>query len=104
MDVHTPKPWHGLREFLKEYLIIVIGVLTALAGEQLVEALRWRNHVEQARVAMRAELAEDDGQQAFARAAITRCLSRQLDGIQRAIDARLSLAQVMAMAKAYTPP
>jgi len=30
MDIHKPKPWHGLREFLKEYLIIVIGVLTAL--------------------------------------------------------------------------
>jgi hypothetical protein len=33
MDIHKPKPWHGLREFLKEYLIIVVGVMTALAGE-----------------------------------------------------------------------
>ena len=35
MEIHKPKPWHGFREFLKEYLIIVVGVLTALAGEQL---------------------------------------------------------------------
>ena len=42
MDIHKPKPWHGLREFLKEYVIIVVGVLTALAGEQAVEA--GRNH------------------------------------------------------------
>ena len=34
MDIHKPKPWHGLREFLKEYLIIVIGVLTALTFVQ----------------------------------------------------------------------
>ena len=27
MDIHKPKPWHGVREFLKEYVIIVVGVL-----------------------------------------------------------------------------
>ena len=42
MDIHKPKPWHGLREFLKEYLIIVVGVLTALAAEAGVEWLHWR--------------------------------------------------------------
>jgi hypothetical protein len=45
MDIHKPKPWHGVREFLKEYLIIVIGVLTALAAEQGVEWLHWRHEV-----------------------------------------------------------
>jgi len=43
MDIHKPKPWHGVREFLKEYLIIVVGVLTALAGEQGVEWLHWKH-------------------------------------------------------------
>jgi hypothetical protein len=33
LEIHKPKPWHGLREFLKDYLIIVVGVLTALAAE-----------------------------------------------------------------------
>ena len=42
MDIHKPKPWHGVREFLKEYVIIVVGVLTALAAEQGVEWLRWQ--------------------------------------------------------------
>jgi len=42
MDLHKPKPWHGLREFLKEYVIIVVGVLTALGGEQAVEWLHWK--------------------------------------------------------------
>ena len=28
MDVHKPKPWHGWREFLKEYGIIVLGVVS----------------------------------------------------------------------------
>jgi hypothetical protein len=36
MEVHhKPKPWHGWREFLKEYVIVVVGVLTALAAGRL---------------------------------------------------------------------
>jgi hypothetical protein len=42
MDIHKPKSWRGWREFLKEYLIIVVGVLTALGAEQAVEWLHWR--------------------------------------------------------------
>ena len=51
MDIHKPKPWHGVREFLKEYAIIV-GALTALAAEQGVEWLHWLRH--QAQVAREA--------------------------------------------------
>ena len=57
MDVHKPKPWHGLREFLKEYLIIVIGVLTALGAEQVVEDLHWRHAVQAQREALDGEIA-----------------------------------------------
>ncbi len=52
VDIHKPKPWHGVREFLKEYVIIVVGVLTALAAEQGVEWLHWRHLVGQAREAV----------------------------------------------------
>ncbi|HEX3700667.1 MAG TPA: hypothetical protein VHV27_08340 [Phenylobacterium sp.] len=45
MEIHKPKPWHGWREFLKEYAIIVLGVLTALVAEQIVEALHQRETV-----------------------------------------------------------
>jgi hypothetical protein len=48
MDIHKPKPWHSFREFLKEYVIIVVGVLTALAGEAVVE---WTNRAEEVREA-----------------------------------------------------
>jgi len=40
MEIHKPKPVHSWREFFKEYAIIVLGVLTALAAEQTVESLR----------------------------------------------------------------
>jgi hypothetical protein len=53
MDTHKPKPWHGLRDFLKEYLIIVIGVLTALGAGQAVEWLHNRETVARGEGALR---------------------------------------------------
>jgi hypothetical protein len=56
MDIHKPKPIHGWREFLKEYGIIVIGVLTALAAEQAVEWASWRHKMADARQALGREI------------------------------------------------
>jgi hypothetical protein len=85
MDIHKPKPWHGLREFLKEYLIIVIGVLTALAAEAAVENVHERRLSAEARESVRGELNVDlttlsrrTGQEA--------CVARQLDEIQAFLD------------------
>jgi hypothetical protein len=55
MDIHKPKPFHSWREFLKEYGIIVLGVLTALALEQTVEWFHWRHEAEAERTALMAE-------------------------------------------------
>ena len=61
MDIHKPKPWRGWREFLKEYVIVVVGVLTALAGEQLVETIHKNNELAETREALRQEIAENAG-------------------------------------------
>ena len=45
MEVHKPKAWHGVRDFLKEYAIIVVGVLTALVAEQVAQAVHDREVV-----------------------------------------------------------
>jgi hypothetical protein len=57
VEIHKPKPWHGWREFLKEYAIVVVGVLTALAAEQSVEALHHHSEVRELRRALDQELA-----------------------------------------------
>ncbi len=59
MDIHKPKPWRGVREFLKEYVIIVVGVLTALAAEQVVESLHWSRQTGEARRALGREYSAD---------------------------------------------
>jgi len=78
LDIHKPKPWHGLREFLKEYLIIVVGVLTALGGEQLVEWSHRQTEVAEAREALHAELAANATTAKFIAVEVG-CLDEQLD-------------------------
>lgn len=56
MDVHKPKLVHNWREFLKEYAIIVVGVLTALFAEQAVQSIEWHHKVDAAIADMNNEL------------------------------------------------
>jgi hypothetical protein len=85
MDIHKPKPWHGLREFLKEYLIIVVGVLTALGGEQLVEWLHWRHQTYLAREALAADFQRVLGD-AAERTAVTPCIAARIEEVTRIVD------------------
>jgi len=86
MDIHKPKPWHGIRDLLKEIGTIVIGVLIALAGEQIVEALTWRHKVTGAETALRHELAIDLSY-AAEQQALGACANRYIDVLQQAIAA-----------------
>jgi predicted nucleic acid-binding protein len=56
VEIHKPKPIHNWREFLKEYAIIVLGVITALAGEQAVERMHDNAKAAEARTHIRAEI------------------------------------------------
>lgn len=85
MDIHKPKPFHGLRAFLKEYGIIVLGVLTALAAEQAVGALHERHMAAEARDNIKDELATDIASLGN-RQALEPCVARRLDELEAAID------------------
>src|SRR5579864_3974164 len=83
MDIHKPKPWHGVREFTKEIGTIVIGVLIALGAEQMAEAFHWRHEVEVEREALRSEVRDN----------VAAALYRRSE--QACVDARLAqLAEV----------
>src|SRR3954463_16706397 len=81
MEIHKPKPIRNWREFLKEYAIIVIGVLTALAGEQAVEKLRERSRAAEARASVHAEIARNLGLMERREKSET-CLKKRLDEIE----------------------
>ena len=82
MHFHLPKPLHGWREFAGEVGIIVVGVLIALAFEQVAEGMRWRSAVAESEASMRKELSEDDGPQVFERLAFSPCIDAQIDALQ----------------------
>jgi len=86
MDIHKPKPWHGVREFLKEYAIIVVGVLTALAFEQGAEALREHHNASEARENIKDELATDLANVGN-RERVQPCIEKRLDEVEAAIAA-----------------
>ncbi len=104
MEIHKPKPVHSWRELLTEIGVVVIGVCIALSAEQTVEAFHWQHKVRDVAQAMRLELRDDDGPQAYTRVAISACLDRQLDAIQSATGAGHSRQEIVSLIGAYRPP
>jgi hypothetical protein len=78
MDIHKPEPWRRMREFLKEFGTIVLGVLVALGAEQAVEAAHRHGEVQEARDALRAEIGRDTGILVLGREEL-KCLKPQVD-------------------------
>ena len=82
MDIHKPKPVHGWREFLKEYGIIVLGVLTALASSNnccCCEMIHDHSRAEDTRRSVRAEIVANIGL-LQRRESIEPCVTRRAGG------------------------
>jgi len=83
-DTEKPRP-RNWRDFLKEYAVIVVGVLTALAAQQAAEWWRWRSEVAEARIAIAEEIRANGGY--FARRlAIAPCINRQVREAHAILD------------------
>jgi len=104
MDIHKAKPIRNWREFLKEFGTIVLGVSVALAAEQGVEWLHWKNRVADARAAMLLELRDENAPQAYTRVAARDCFDQQLINIRRAVEAERSRAEISALIGNYIVP
>jgi hypothetical protein len=78
---HKSKPWHGWREFLREYLIVVAGVLTALGAGEVVDGLRWRHQVEAAEERLATEV-RANLQGAYIRLVNQRCYDTRLTNLR----------------------
>jgi hypothetical protein len=103
MLVQFPEPLHGWRAFIGEVGVIVLGVLIALGAGQAADWLNWQDKINAAEAAMRIELADDDGPQAYARVVIAGCLD---DMITRIHDqaGHVPTAQLRRWTAAYYPP
>jgi hypothetical protein len=83
MEVHHhPRPWGNWREFLREYLIVVVGVMTALGAEQFAEWLHWRHEIAETRRALNEEVAFDLASAEW-HATMATCKLKRLDAVER---------------------
>jgi hypothetical protein len=81
MHVHPPKAVEGWKDFTKEIVIIVIGVLIALGFEQIVEEMHWHYKIEDAH----RRLAVEDRQlylTAIERVVMAPCIMGQYDRLR----------------------
>jgi len=86
MHFHLPKPLHGWREFAGEVGIIVVGILIALGGEQIVEDLHWRSEVGNFRAAVDHEIGRDID--VWRVMMVQRpCVARRMDDLERFLAA-----------------
>ena len=90
MEVHKPKLIKNWRELLKEWGIIVLGVLTALLAEQAVQSIEWQHKVRVAIADMEQELSAGDGPESYARLAMHDCLGTRLTTEQVGLGRELS--------------
>jgi hypothetical protein len=100
---HKSKPFHGWRAFFKEYGIIVLGVLTALAAEQAVEQIHWVNRVHETEAAMDAELHED-AVNAYFRLSLHGCALSRLDAMRVALEASRDRGAPVPVMPVYSWP
>jgi hypothetical protein len=56
MEIHKPKAVHSFREFLSELGVVVLGIVIALSGEQLIEHMRDSHRAAEARKGIRDEI------------------------------------------------
>lgn len=56
MRFTMPKPFRGWREFVGEVVIVVLGVLIALAFGAIADDIKWRSAVSEARTQLRYEI------------------------------------------------
>jgi hypothetical protein len=80
------KPARNWRGYLKEYAVIVVGVLTALAAQQAADWLRWESEVKAARAAIHAEMTFNNTAFFVQRAALAPCLEKQIAEAERIMD------------------
>ena len=83
--VESQRPKRNWRGWLKEYAVIVIGVLTALAAQQVAEWLHWRAQVKEAREVIATELASNLAV-AVTRLRTVSCTERRLNELALILD------------------
>jgi hypothetical protein len=103
MDEQQPRPPRNWRGYVKEYVIIVVGVLTALAAQQAMEWWNWQSDVAQARQAIATELA-GAVHNSIVRLRTKSCTDRRLDELAVILDTASEHGRLPPVGAIGSPP
>lgn len=103
VEIHKPKPVHSWREFLTELGTITLGICIALAGEQTLEWLHWRNQVREARAVIATEMTYNLVG-AIARMRAIGCGEQRLDALSKILDEAARTGNLPAVGDIGGPP
>jgi hypothetical protein len=102
-EPRQPRRWRGLPNFLREILIVVLGVLIALGAQQVVETIHEERVSNEARESVRAEL-NLNVTNFKRREAVQACIDQKLSAIGQRLDAAERGAPFEAIGYVGTPP
>lgn len=86
MEIHKPRSVHSFREFLSELGVVVLGIVIALGGEQLIEHMRDNHKASEARTGIRDEIGMNIAV-LLSRSSTQSCIDQRIDEIGRLLDA-----------------
>jgi hypothetical protein len=105
LDVHAPdRSIHTLKDFLIHIAAVVIGIVIALTGEEVLQGLELRAKVRHTEELMREELALDDGPQVLQRIALAPCIEDSLGRIRNEIEQGAPRSAVIEAMNGFDPP
>jgi hypothetical protein len=103
VEIHKPKPVHSWRELLSEIGVVVIGVCIALAAEQAVEWVHWREQAANARSIISGEIAANI-QDSIDIMRGNACTERRLDQLEGILATAAKTAQLPPLGEINQPP
>lgn len=86
MHIHVPKPIHGWQQFFNEVFVIVVGIVIALGGEELVSHWNEERGAAKSLAAIKDEVAVNLGRMK-ARLSTDACIQTRLDQVAAYIEA-----------------
>jgi hypothetical protein len=104
MEIHKPRPARNLREFFSEVAVVLVGIVIALAGEQLLISLEWHHKMRFVTEEMRQEVSGDGGPQVLERVALSPCISKALDAIRSSVEQNAGRSTLLEAVDRFATP
>jgi hypothetical protein len=103
LEIHKPKPVRTWREFLSEIGGVVIGIVIALGGEQLIELIHRQHRITETEHEVPREMSGNIAQ-AITRLRLMTCFERRVGEISGLVDGAVKTGKLPPLGNLGRPP